>query len=59
MAAFRAVYEGVKLSAWHKEDALQIAETVSGIVTEIPVFKLDCVPDESAVECLEKALSEI
>lgn len=55
--AFRAVYEGIKQSSWYKEDAMQITETVSSIASEIPVYKLDCVPDESAVECLEKVLS--
>ncbi len=53
--AFRAVYEGVKLSSWSKEDAAQVTETVGAIVSEVPVYKLDCLPDESAVECLERA----
>lgn len=53
--AFRAVYEGIKLSSWSREDAMQITDSVSKIASEVPIYKLDCVPDESAVECLEKA----
>ena len=57
--AFRALYEGAKLSAWDKENGTVSADTVSALAAEVPVFRLDCLPDESAVIALEDALAGI
>lgn len=57
--AFRVLYEGAKLSMWDKEDAAHMTDILTDIVMSVPVFKLDCVPDESAVETLERALADI
>lgn len=59
MQAFKALYEGAKLSAWDKDDGALSAETIGAFAGEIPVFRLDCVPDESAVIALENALKGI
>jgi len=57
--AFRALYEGAKLSAWDRENGTVSADTISDLAREVPVFRLDCVPDESAVIALENALEGI
>jgi hypothetical protein len=55
-AAFAYMMEGIKLNIWSKGDASRATNTVTDILSEIPLFKLDCLPDESAVCCLESAL---
>ncbi len=59
MQAFKALYEGAKLSAWDKSDGAAVADLISSFACDVPVFRLDCVPDESAVRALEDALDGI
>ncbi len=57
--AFKAFYEGAKLSAWDKTDGTFSADVISTFAAEVPVFRLDCLPDESAVVALEAALEKL
>lgn len=54
--AFRVLYEGSKYDRWHDADASLGMDVISDIVLKVPMFRLDCVPDESAVKILEDEL---
>lgn len=47
---------GVIRNAWHDEDAQRALELVAELVETTPVFLLRCLPDESAVRCLEAVI---
>lgn len=57
--AFKVFYEGAKLSMWSREDAARATDIIGSFAKSIPVFRLDCLPDVSAVETLEQALEQI
>ena len=54
--AFRRVWEGISVNVWDKADVGCVMDTVQQVVQEVPVYHLDCTPDESAVMALEKIL---
>ncbi len=56
--AFGSLMEGAKVNTWNTHDAEIMTATLSDIVRTVPVFKLDCLPDESAVETLEAELKK-
>ncbi len=58
-AAFKAVFEGTKINLWDKNDTLEASNLIMSFLSEIPVFRLDCLPDESAVETLENELKKL
>ena len=58
-AAFRRVWEGCSVNSWDRADMEQASATVSKILNQVPVFALDCTPDESAVIALEQAMQEV
>ena len=55
-AAFRAIWEGVSVNTWDREDMALVTDCVQKIAAHVPVYHLACTPDESAVEALENAL---
>ena len=55
-AAMSALLEGSKVNMWDPEDGAALTKMFSSLISEVPVFRLDCLPDEGAVECLEEAL---
>ena len=56
MRAFSCLMEGLKANTWNQRDAETAADVLTAIVKDVPVFKLDCLPDESAVKTLESEL---
>lgn len=54
--AYRAIFEGCYQSVWSNELSNNISAVIEKIVNEVPVYRLDCVPDETAVEALEEEL---
>ena len=58
MRAFGLLMEGVKVNTWNRSDAEIMTNTLADIVKTAPLFKLDCVPDESAVKILETELDK-
>lgn len=54
--AFRSVWEGVSVNTWDETDVALVSETVRCVVQTVPVYRLDCTPDESAVVALERVL---
>lgn len=56
--AFRRIWEGVSVNTWNKEDITRVTELVQQVIGQVPVFQLDCTPDESAVNALEQMLRQ-
>ena len=56
--AFRRVWEGISVNTWDKDDMNKIMDTVSQLITNIPVWHLSCTPDESAVVALAQQLGK-
>lgn len=54
--AFFRVWEGCSINTWEPEDVGTVSAIVEKILGRVPVFRLDCRPDESAVKALEEAL---
>ena len=55
--AFRRVWEGCSVNTWDRTDVALISETVTKILSAVPVLELACTPDESAIIALEGVLS--
>lgn len=54
--AFRRVWEGCTVNFWDRSDLELATNTVSGVVSRIPVYHLACTPDVRAVEVLKNTL---
>ena len=50
---------GVICQSWHEGDTEKALSLAIHVATCVPVFLLSCLPDESAVSCLESALQEL
>lgn len=57
--AYGAVYEGCCRSLWSAENTEKISLLAEKAAESIPVFRLDCLPDESAVAALKKELEKL
>ena len=58
LQAFRSVWEGVSVNTWDKEDVAKVMDTVTQVVSAVPVWQLACTPDETAVAALERQLGK-
>lgn len=56
--AFRRVWEGCSVNTWSRADLDAATALVLDAVTGVPVYRLDCTPDESAVAALYNCLKE-
>ena len=56
LEAFRFLLGQCAYRTWDKWDVANVTEILSRVLTEVPAFRLDCRPDESAVETLENLL---
>ena len=54
--AMAAFLNGCTYAIWDRVQVEAVMDLAGQIVTEVPVVKLDCVPDESAVCALEEFL---
>ncbi len=57
--SFRSLWEGCCINTWCSSDVEKSVELVTGIAENVPVLKLDCTPDVTAVNVLEKMLEEL
>lgn len=55
--SFRRIWEGVSVNTWDREDVALVSDTVTKVLSQVPVFELACTPDESAILALEGALT--
>ncbi len=54
--AFVSLLQGNYRSGLTKDSAQKTIDVIEKVCNTIPVYKLDCVPDKTAVECLEREL---
>ncbi len=54
--AFRCLWEGCSVYTWDRADVAQCADTVQQVLARVPVYHMDCTPDEAAVAALEAVL---
>lgn len=54
--AFRRIWEGCTVNVWDRADVELATQTVSRIISRIPVYHLACTPDSRAVELLKNTL---
>lgn len=54
--AFRRIWEGCSVNTWDQTDVEMAAGLLQRVLDQVPVFRLDCTPDESAVIALENLL---
>ena len=54
--AFRSVWEGITLNTWDRDDVEKATQTLSTVLSGIPVYHLACTPDVRAVELLKQTL---
>lgn len=54
--AFRSVWEGITLNTWDRNDVEKATQTLSTVLSGVPVYHLACTPDVRAVELLKQTL---
>ncbi len=59
LQALRLLYPGLTVNSWDPEFMRVVTEQLSAFAQEVPVFVLQCRPDETAVEAAERALETI
>lgn len=57
--AFRKVWEGCTVNTWNPDDLNKAIDIVQNITLQVPVYHLQCTPDESAVIALETELEKL
>ena len=55
-AGFLALLSQSSFHKDNKEELTAITETLAELIAEVPVYMLECTPDERAIEVLEKVL---
>ena len=54
--AFARVWEGISINTWDKADIEAVSHTLQQLLLSVPVYQLDCTPDETAVTALLQQL---
>lgn len=54
--AFLYLYEGSGIQVWDKNHVEMVSDILHKIIKTIPIYKLECTPDEKAVKVLEEKL---
>lgn len=57
--AFSRIWEGVSLDMKNRSDVEKVSELISKTAESVPVYYLQCAPDETAVIALENVLKEM
>lgn len=58
-SAFSCLYAGMTLNTWNRLFMERAVEIIYGLCMEVPVFQLQCRPQQSAVVCLKQTLKKI
>ncbi len=56
--AFRKLYSGMTMYSWDGEFVTRACDLAEELTKTVPCYALSCLPDETAVECLERRLKE-
>lgn len=54
--AFAKLYQETTVNSWNSQFILRIMDLLNVFVEQIPVYQLDCLPDQGAVELLKEEL---
>ena len=55
--AFRCIWEGCCVNTWDRDDVSVVSGIIQTLLMTVPVYKLSCLPDASAVAALEGVLN--
>ena len=55
-AAVRALLSQISLQKWNRQDIRLAMDITERLIERLPIYHLACLPDETAVDCLEKTL---
>lgn len=56
--AFRKIWEQLTIPVWDRTEVEEISSNLTLLLSTIPVYRLSCTPDETAVIALEEALGK-
>lgn len=56
--AFKKIYQGCSVNVWNKNDVAVCVDALNATLSAVPVFHLECLPNEAAVDLLQEKLSE-
>ena len=56
--AFRAVYSGLTVHSWDRAFVTAACDLAMELIAAVPVYELECTPDERAVQVLEQELGK-
>lgn len=56
ITAFCKVWEGCTVNNWNQENINKAIDLIQQIISKVPVYQLECTPDERAVIALEQML---
>lgn len=54
--AFMKIYEGIIINTWNEKYMQKAANLIETLVKKVPVYLMECTPDQEAVELLKKRL---
>ncbi len=57
--SFKYLWEGCCINTWNSTDVEKAMELITGFSENVPVLRLDCTPDLTAVKALEKLFEEL
>lgn len=57
--AFRRIYANTTIHSWDPAFVNRVCDMISTLIKAVPVFELECTPDERAVHILQSALGEM
>lgn len=56
LEAYKALLDGMSFHTWDKNEVLKVTDLIEELIFNIPIIKLECLPNEEAVEVLEEML---
>lgn len=56
--AFRKIWEGCSVHIWDREEVAKAMDAVRKLMVTVPVYHLECTPDEEAVAALEAVMKK-
>ena len=58
LEAFREIFKNCTVYSWDREFVEQVITLVTELITDIPIYRLTCTPDQRAVEAVKELLKK-
>lgn len=55
--SFKYLYSEIMVNTWNEEFINGISDMIMDLISKVPIYMMECLPDESAVNLLKKELS--